>query len=620
MEKKYKKTIFDPLNDLMAYYADKKAEKKEEKSRSEQTIEEILKQRIIDGDRIGIDNDLTEALKKYSALEIINDTLLDGMKTVGVLFGSGQMQLPFVLQSAETMKTAVSFLEPFMEKIEGESSKGVLVLATVKGDVHDIGKNLVDIILTNNGYRVINLGIKCPLDTMLSSFQETKADAIGMSGLLVKSTAIMKENLELMNERELEVPVILGGAALTKRFVEGDLRAMYNGDVYYANDAFDGLKYMESIMDHKKKGIRPELKVYIDPRSKPAVVTEEVESTSESAADKASGASMTTSMHLQDKQEHDADYKKEVEYQKEKKTFILRSNVSKDAEVPAPPFFGSKIVTDIPIDKIFEYINEIALFRGSWNVYKGKSTQEEYDLLIQNEIVPKFKELKLMAKREKLLQPKVIYGYFPCQSSENELIIYKPKSIPESEIHSIWKLDPSKIHELKKEDLEVWQSFQFPRQSKDRHLCISDFYRSVESGTFDVAAFQIVTVGSIATEYAQKLYLDNRYQDYLYFHGLSVETAEALAEYWHKIIRMELGIAKEDSKDMKKLFSQSYQGSRYSFGYPACPDLENNKQMFDILDPERIGVTLTEEWQMVPEQTTNAIIVHHPEAKYFFIK
>ncbi len=616
MEKKYKKTVFDPLNELMAYYADKKAEKKEEKSRSEQTIEEILKQRIVDGDRIGIDNDLTEALKKYSALEIINDTLLDGMKTVGVLFGSGQMQLPFVLQSAETMKTAVSFLEPYMEKIEGESSKGVLVLATVKGDVHDIGKNLVDIILTNNGYRVINLGIKCALDTMLSSFEESKADAIGMSGLLVKSTAIMKENLELMNQRELEVPVILGGAALTKRFVEGDLRAMYHGDVYYANDAFDGLKYMESIMDHKKKGLKPDLKIYIDPRSKPAEIKEAAK---DSDTPSNSGASMTTSMHMQEKQLHDADFKKEISYQSEKKIFVIKSDVNKNEAVPIAPFFGSKLVDNIPLDKVYQYINEIALFRGSWNVYKGKSTQEEYDLLIKNEIVPKFNELKLLAKREKLLRPKIIYGYFPCQSSENELIIYKPKNMSD-DLHSVWKISPADIDNLKSDDLEVWQSFNFPRQNKDRHLCISDFYKSVESGKFDVAAFQIVTVGKEATEYAQKLYLDNRYQDYLYFHGLSVETAEALAEYWHKIIRMELGIAGDDAQEIKKLFSQSYRGSRYSFGYPACPNLEDNKQMFELLKPERIGVTLTEEWQMVPEQTTNAIVVHHSEAKYFFIK
>ncbi|CAN5670418.1 hypothetical protein BH10BAC5_BH10BAC5_14570 [soil metagenome] len=620
MEKKYKKTVFDPLNELMAYYADKKTEKKEEKNRSDQTIEEILKQRIVDGDRIGIDADLTEALKKYSALEIINDTLLDGMKTVGVLFGSGQMQLPFVLQSAETMKTAVSFLEPFMEKVEGESSKGVLVLATVKGDVHDIGKNLVDIILTNNGYRVVNLGIKCPIDTMLNSYEESKADAIGMSGLLVKSTAIMKENLELMNERELGVPVILGGAALTKRFVEGDLRAMYNGDVYYANDAFDGLKFMESIMDHKRKGIKPDLKVYIDPRKKPEVKVISNEKPEIKDTPSNTGASMTTSMHMQDRQEHDADFKKDIEYQKEKKAFTIKSNVSKDADIPSAPFFGSKIVEDIPLDKIYQYINEIALFRGGWNVYKGKSTQEEYDALIKNVIIPKFNELKLIAKREKLLQPKVIYGYFPCQSYENELIIYKPKGISEEVLHSVWKLTPHELKDLKKEDMEVWQSFNFPRQNIDRHLCISDFYRSIESGVFDVAAFQIVTVGETATEYAQKLYADNRYQDYLYFHGLSVETAEALAEYWHKIIRMELGIAGGDATEVKKLFSQSYRGSRYSFGYPACPNLEDNKQMFELLNPERIGVTLTEEWQMVPEQTTNAIVVHHPEAKYFFIK
>lgn len=613
-ETKNIRCVYDPLQELMEYYADKKTEKRDTSNDVNLPIEEKLKNRIIDGDKIGIDSELEVGLKKYSALEIINDILLDGMKTVGVLFGSGQMQLPFVLQSAECMKTAVAYLEPFMDKVEGDNSKGIVILATVKGDVHDIGKNLVDIILTNNGYKVINLGIKCSIETMLAAYEEHKADAIGMSGLLVKSTAIMKENLELMNQRGLEIPVILGGAALTKRFVEGDLRALYKGDVYYANDAFDGLKFMASIVEHKRKGVRPELPIYIDPRGRtqlPPDMLLEKEKTD-------IGASMDTSLNLIKKQEEDADFKKEIEYDKERKTFIRKSNISTDAPVPAPPFLGSKIVEDIRLDKLYDYINEVALFRGSWNVYKGKSTEEEYKKLIDEQIVPVFNELKLQCKRENLLTPKVIYGYFPCQSYDDELIVYKPKGISDEELHSEWKNFDFK--NLTPDNVEEWQHFNFPRQNKDRHLCISDFFKSKNSGQLDIAAFQIVTVGEKATEHAQKLYGANRYQDYLYFHGFAVETTEALAEYWHKIVRMELGIAGKDSPEIKKLFSQGYQGSRYSFGYPACPNLEDNKQMFELLHPERLGVELTEEFQMVPEQTTNAIIVHHPEAKYFFVR
>ncbi len=613
-ETKNIRCVYDPLQELMEYYADKKTEKRDTSNDVNLPIEEKLKNRIIDGDKIGIDSELEVGLKKYSALEIINDILLDGMKTVGVLFGSGQMQLPFVLQSAECMKTAVAYLEPFMDKVEGDNSKGIVILATVKGDVHDIGKNLVDIILTNNGYKVINLGIKCSIETMLAAYEEHKADAIGMSGLLVKSTAIMKENLELMNQRGLEIPVILGGAALTKRFVEGDLRALYKGDVYYANDAFDGLKFIASIVEHKRKGVRPELPIYIDPRGRtqlPPDMLLEKEKTD-------IGASMDTSLNLIKKQEEDADFKKEIEYDKERKTFIRKSNISTDAPVPAPPFLGSKIVEDIRLDKLYDYINEVALFRGSWNVYKGKSTEEEYKKLIDEQIVPVFNELKLQCKRENLLTPKVIYGYFPCQSYDDELIVYKPKGISDEELHSEWKNFDFK--NLTPDNVEEWQHFNFPRQNKDRHLCISDFFKSKNSGQLDIAAFQIVTVGEKATEHAQKLYGANRYQDYLYFHGFAVETTEALAEYWHKIVRMELGIAGKDSPEIKKLFSQGYQGSRYSFGYPACPNLEDNKQMFELLHPERLGVELTEEFQMVPEQTTNAIIVHHPEAKYFFVR
>ncbi len=565
--------IYDPLQELMEYYGKEKGEKRAAVAEKDVSIEDRLKNRIIDGDKIGVEKELELALKDYSALQIINDILLEGMKTVGELFGSGQMQLPFVLQSAECMKTCVSYLEPYIDKVEGESSKGTLVLATVKGDVHDIGKNLVDIILTNNGFNVINLGIKCSLETMLESYKENGADAIGMSGLLVKSTAIMKENLEIMNERSIDAPVILGGAALNKRFVEGELREMYNGDVYYANDAFDGLKFMDTIMEYKRKGERPKLEIYVDPR------------------------------------------KNEKAEELKNEDVIIKSSIKHDNDIPKPPFWGSKIVENIPVEKAFEYINEIALFRGSWNVYKDRSKADsEYDNLIKEEIIPKFNELKLQSKREQLLSPKVIYGYFPCKSDGNSLTVFKPKNISQERLYDEWKTDVNGT------DMEEWVTFKFPRQNTEKHLCISDYFRSGESKEYDVVPFMIVTVGGKATEYAQKLYENNQYQDYLYFHGLSVETAEGLAEYWHKIVRKELGIDKKDSNDVQKLFQQGYQGSRYSFGYPACPNLEDNKYIFELLKPERIGVTLTEEWQMVPEQTTNAIIVHHPEAKYFFIK
>lgn len=565
--------IYDPLQELMEYYGKDRGEKRAAVADLNVSIEDRLKNRIIDGDKIGVEKELEVALKKYSALQIINDLLLDGMKVVGVLFGSGQMQLPFVLQSAECMKACVSYLEPYIDKVEGETSKGVLVLATVKGDVHDIGKNLVDIILTNNGFNVINLGIKCSLEAMLESYSSNNADAIGMSGLLVKSTAIMKENLEIMNDRNLEAPVILGGAALNKRFVEGELREMYNGDVYYANDAFDGLKFMDTIMEYKRKGERPKLEIYIDPRKA-------------ENADEPKGENI-----------------------------LIKSKVSIGNTIPKPPFWGCKIVENIPIEKAFEYINEIALFRGSWNVYKDRNKADsEYDKLINDEIIPKFNELKLKSKREQLLTPKVIYGYYPCKSDGNKLTIYKPINISNDDLYNEWKLDVNKT------ELEKWVSFDFPRQRTEKHLCISDYFKSNESKEYDVVPFMIVTVGEKATEYAQTLYNNNQYQDYLYFHGLSVETAEGLAEYWHKIVRKELGIDKKDSDDIKKVFQQGYQGSRYSFGYQACPNLEDNKYLFELLKPERIGITLSEEWQMVPEQTTNAIIVHHPEARYFFIK
>jgi 5-methyltetrahydrofolate--homocysteine methyltransferase len=559
-----RKIIFDPLRELMAHYSGKKKEEKESKV-VDGTIEERLKNRIVDGSKVGINIDLDEALKNFTALEIINTILLDGMKTVGTLFGSGQMQLPFVLQSAEVMKSAVTYLEPFIEK-NAESQKGTMVIATVKGDVHDIGKNLVDIILTNNGYKVINLGIKCSIEKMIEAAKEHNADTIGMSGLLVKSTLVMKENLEVLNEQNITIPVILGGAALTRRYVDQDLKSVYKGKVFYANDAFDGLRLIEEIKRGKTGDVRSE-----QGSSNGEIEDEE----------KLIGAEAKIALMLAEEQK-----------------IPKRSKIRMDIKIPKPPFWGSKVVDDISLGEVFRYINEIALIRGQWRVVRGKNSEEEYKRILQDQIYPKLETLKLKIKNERLLEPKAVYGYFPCQSDGNDLVIYYPDEATSKE----------------------WLRFTFPRQKDDRFLCISDYFVPVNSGKIDVVAFHLVTMGKIASEHSKQLFDSNEYKEYLYFHGLSVESAEALAELWHKKIREELGIADKDSPEIKRLFSQGYQGSRFSFGYPACPNLEDHKKLFNLLKPERIGVTMTDEFMLNPEQSTDAIIVHHPEARYFNIK
>jgi len=557
---------YDPLTALITYYSKHKGEKKG-KSVREGTVEERLKGRIIDGDRVGLHADLDEALKLYLPLDIINTILLDGMKVVGDLFGSGQMQLPFVLQSAEAMKAAVSYLEQYMDKTAA-TSKGIMVLATVKGDVHDIGKNLVDIILTNNGYRVVNLGIKCPIETMLRAAEEHKAHAIGMSGLLVKSTMVMKENLEVMNERNVTLPVILGGAALTRRYVEQNLRTVYGGTVLYANDAFDGLRYMEQIISGK-------------------LAIPAAEAQLEGEGEELTGTEAKIALA----QREDDRYRAQAgDHQPPR-----RSSVRPVTTVPTPPFWGNKVVQDISLEEVFRFVNEVALIRGQWQVRKQRVQEEEYQKLLQKEIYPAYEALKETVIRNKLLSPKVVYGYFPCQSDGNDLVIYR---------------DDRKTEQTR---------FTFPRQLGDRSLCIADYFEPVKSGRVDVVAFHLVTMGRVAAEHSAKLFASNSYKDYLYFHGLSVEGTEALAEYWHKRIREELGIAAKDAPSVRRLFSQGYQGSRYSFGYPACPNLEDQVKLFALLDGERIGVKLTDEYSLDPEQSTNAIIVHHPDARYFNI-
>jgi 5-methyltetrahydrofolate--homocysteine methyltransferase len=565
--------VYDPLTEFTKLFEGVKSKTTKKASKGE-TVEERLKNHIIDGEKIGLEDELRLGLEKYSALDIINNILLDGMKVVGDLFGSGQMQLPFVLQSAEAMKAAVRFLEPFMEKKGGATAKGTMVLATVKGDVHDIGKNLVDIILTNNGYKVLNLGIKQPIESILQAYDEHGADAIGMSGLLVKSTLIMKENLELMNERGIKVPVVLGGAALTRRYVEEDLKSLYQGQLFYARDAFAGLHTMDQLVGgngpgHTETG-----------RSGDAVKLEFADDVEDLVGEEAKlgirKPARPRGMRATGNTTH-----------------TVRSQVDPDAPIPTPPLYGSRVVEDIKLDDVFAFINETALFKGQWQFKQGRTPIDEYQKLVQNKVRPIYEELKERSKREELLVPKVVYGYFRCQSEGNDLVVYD-------------------------EEKEV--RFTFPRQPAGKHLCLADYFASKESGRMDVVAFHLVTVGRRASEYSQELFKSDNYSDYLYFHGLSVESAEALAELWHKRIREELGIAAADSPDLSRLFRQEYQGSRYSFGYPACPDLEDQAKLFTLLDPARIGVELSEEFQLEPEQSTSAIIVHHRQAKYFSIE
>jgi 5-methyltetrahydrofolate--homocysteine methyltransferase len=572
---------YDPLTQFTTLFENVKTKSAKKASKGE-TVEERLKNHIIDGEKIGLEAELKTALETYPALDIINNILLEGMKVVGDLFGSGQMQLPFVLQSAEAMKAAVRFLEPFMEKKGGATAKGTMVLATVKGDVHDIGKNLVDIILTNNGYRVINLGIKQTIDTILNAYEEHKADAIGMSGLLVKSTLIMKDNLEVMNERGVGAPVVLGGAALTRKYVEDDLKSLYNGTLFYARDAFAGLHTMDKLMagdGHLEN-------------------------------EQAKAAAAAASGNGSDKAEEEDDLIGEEAKRGVRKsavprrvaktsgdtTHTQRSDVRADVPIPQPPFFGSRVVHDIPIENVFDFVNETALFKGQWQFKQGRTSAEEYHRLVTEKVRPIYEEMKERCEREGLLVPRVVYGYFPAQSSGNDLIVYDPDTRTER------------------------VRFTFPRQPAGKRLCLADYFASVESGHMDVVAFDLVTVGRRASEYSQELFKQDNYADYLYFHGLSVESAEALAEYWHKHIRQELEIADQDAKELNKLFRQGYQGSRFSFGYPACPNLEDQTKLFELLDPSLIDVELSEEFQLEPEQSTSAIIIHHPEARYFSIE
>ncbi|MFD4659074.1 methionine synthase [Kitasatospora sp. NPDC058444] len=549
---------YDPLQRLLELFANVSAASVRATKAEELAalpLEERLQRRIIDGERGGLEADLDEALAARPALEIINDTLLAGMKVVGELFGSGQMQLPFVLQSAEVMKTAVAHLEPYMEKSDSEG-KGTIVLATVKGDVHDIGKNLVDIILSNNGYNVVNLGIKQPVSAILDAAQEHNADVIGMSGLLVKSTVIMKENLEELNQRKLAAsyPVILGGAALTRAYVEQDLHEIYEGEVRYARDAFEGLRLMDALVA-VKRGVPgatlPELKQ----RRHARVEVEEPEP--------------------------------------EVNLGQIRSDVAVDNTVPTPPFWGDRIVKGIPFADYASWLDEDALFKGQWGLKASRAGDgPSYEELVETEGRPRLRAWLDRLQTEGWLEAAVVYGYYPANSKGDDLIVFH-------------------------EDGTERTRFTFPRQRRGRRLCLADFFRPEESGVRDVVGLQVVTMGNRISEAANELFAGNSYRDYLELHGLSVQLAEALAEFWHARVRYELGFSGEDPQDVKDMFALKYRGARFSLGYGACPELEDRAKIAELLKPERIGVVLSEEFQLHPEQSTDAIVIHHPEAKYF---
>jgi 5-methyltetrahydrofolate--homocysteine methyltransferase len=554
----------DPLQNYMAHFAGVDKQPQADVAPLESlSVEDKLKRCIINGEkalgdgaaRQALEQILEEALTRYSPLDVINTVLLDGMKTVGELFGARKMQLPSVLDSAGVMKQAVAYLEPKMEKKEG-SQKGTLVLATVKGDVHDIGKNLVDIILTNNGYKVVNLGIKQPSDVIIAAAKQHNAHAIGLSGLLVKSTLEMKYVLQDLHAQSLDFPVICGGAALTRKYVEDDLRREYGHGVFYADDAFAGLHFMDDLTS--SNGARE------------ARLVEGRKIKKFAKATAAAGGDVSISTE--------------------------RSAVVQPApNIPVPPFYGVRVRKDFDLSELFQYINHTALFKNQWQL--KTAAQSDYVRLVEEKYMPVLLDLQKEVEANGWFDPKVVYGYFPCQAEGNDVVVYD---------------SPEGRKEI--------QRFTFPRQREGRKLSIADFFLPKESGKLDVIGLSVVTIGSRASEITKKLFDQGEFTKYLYLHGLSVETAEAVAELFHKRMRQELNIAGEDAPRINDLFHQKYRGSRYSFGYPACPNLEDQTKLFAVLKPEEnIGVTLTAGFHMEPEQSTSAIVVHHPQAKYFVV-
>ena len=541
----------DPLVEFMALFEGVTV-RREESDIAELSVEQRLHRRIVDGLREGLHDDLNEALRERPALEIINGLLLPAMQEVGDLFGAGKMQLPFVLQSAETMKASVAHLEPHMERSDA-AGKGTIVLATVRGDVHDIGKNLVDIILSNNGFTTVNLGIKQPIGPIIEAAEQHDADAIGLSGLLVKSTLVMREDLEELNRRELAErwPILLGGAALTRGYVESDLRECFAGRVWYGQDAFEGLRIMNALAE----GAPPPHAV-VPKRAAP----------------------------------------------KRRAAPAAPRPTAPAQRIPAPPFWGTRVVRGLALAELFPYINETTLFRGQWGFRSrnGATAADDWQEVVERDARPALRRLQAEALSDGILDPAVVYGYFPAQSEGDDLIVYQPEG---------------KAREAREELVR----FSFPRQQGKQGLCLADYFRPVDSGELDVVGFHVVTMGRRVSEHTARLFAADRYQDYLYWHGFGVELAEALAEFWHRRMRAELGIAAADGATPQELFKTNYQGARYSFGYPACPNLEDQRLLWRLLEPERIGATLSEEWQIEPEQSTSALIVHHPDAHYFTI-
>jgi len=564
--------VYDPLTELTTLF-EGVTTKRDRTADESLPVEERLKRHIIDGERLGLEEQLAKALQTYPPLHIINTFLLDGMKVVGELFGSGQMQLPFVLQSAETMKAAVAYLEPFMEKSEsGNNAKGKVVIATVKGDVHDIGKNLVDIILSNNGYKVFNLGIKQPVEKIIEAYEQHKVDCIAMSGLLVKSTAFMKENLEIFNEKGITVPVILGGAALTPKFVYEDCQNTYKGKVVYGKDAFSDLHFMDKLMPAKAASNWNDLQGFLD------------------EPDKLSVAQTDPTPHTPHPTPP-TPHPTEIDTRRSEAVAV-------DIERPTPPFWGTKVFEpgEIPLEEVFWYLDLQALIVGQWQFRKPKEqSKEEYQAFLDEKVYPILAEWKQRVIEENLLHPQAVYGYFPCQAEGNSLYVY----------------------ETNHQDAKEVARFEFPRQRSLRRLCIADFFAPKESGIIDVFPMQAVTVGQVATEFAQKLFAENKYKDYLYFHGIAVQVAEAISEWTHARIRRELGFAAEEPDNIRDILAQRYCGSRYSFGYPACPNIQDQYKLLELLGGDRINLYMDESEQIYPEQSTTAIVTYHPVAKYF---
>ncbi len=569
---------YDPLVELTKAFQDLSIQdfKKASSEKKNLTLEESLKNHIIDGEKIGLEDQLTKALNKYKPLEIINTYLLDGMKVVGDLFGSGQMQLPFVLQSAETMKFAVSILEPHMETVDEKISNGKLLIATVKGDVHDIGKNLVDIILTNNGYDVINLGIKQDVSAIIDAQKKHNADCIAMSGLLVKSTAFMKDNLEAFNNEDISVPVILGGAALTPKFVNEDCSKIYKGKILYGKDAFTDLKFMNEYMDNKKKGNWSNTEGFIN-KEGININLASSRSNSEDVNKSISIPTQTSKLNLKENG--------------------IRSKFINEEEPIKPPFLGTKVLYEVDIDlnKLIFYLDKKALFSGQWQIKKGKNQSvDEYNNYLDSYAKPLLDKWLEIIVEKKLISPRAVYGYFRCGRKDNSIFLFDDKSL-------------NKISE-----------FNFPRQKSGNNLCIADFYCDLKNDKpIDIFPMQAVSMGDIASEYSQKLFKEDKYSDYLLFHGLTVQLAEALAEYVHALIRIECGYRNEEPDKNRDILAQKYRGARYSFGYPACPKVSDSNIQLSMLDAKRINLTMDESEQLHPEQSTTAIISLHSKAKYF---